>query len=197
MKKIHFLLGMIITILPALMMAGCPAPDPGDGGDDGGGENSTYTVSYDGNEHTGGSVPVDSNRYEEEQTYTVLGNTGNLMKPGYALTVWNTQADCCGTDCTIGEICTMGAADVTLYANWKRDVAYQKISDTAGGFTGVLDNSNYFGFSAASLGDLDGDGVEDLAVGARFDDDRGTPPDADRGAVWVLFMDTDGTLSLP
>lgn len=62
-------------------------------------------------------------------------------------------------------------------------LSHQKISDTQGNFTGILDN-DYFGFSVASLGDLDGDGVTDLAVGARKDDDGGT----DRGAVWVLFL---------
>ena len=36
-----------------------------------------------------------------------------------------------------------------------------------------------------SLGDLDGDGAGELAVGASWDDDGGP----DRGAVWVLFLD--------
>ncbi len=40
----------------------------------------------------------------------------------------------------------------------------------------------------AALGDLDGDGVSDLAVGAYRDDDGGV----DRGAVWVLFLDGVG-----
>jgi hypothetical protein len=62
---------------------------------------------------------------------------------------------------------------------------YRKISDTQGGFTGMLDNEDFFGTSVASLGDLDGDGVGDLAVGAHGDDDGGTI----RGAVWVLFLD--------
>jgi hypothetical protein len=39
--------------------------------------------------------------------------------------------------------------------------------------------------SAASLGDLDGDGVGDLAVGAPGDDDGGDW----HGAVWALFLD--------
>ncbi len=65
---------------------------------------------------------------------------------------------------------------------------HQKISDTEGGFTGTLDDEDYFGLSAESLGVLDGDGVGDLAVGAFFDDDGGP----DRGAVWVLFLNTDG-----
>lgn len=66
----------------------------------------------------------------------------------------------------------------------------QKISDTAGGFTGTLDDQDQFGQSLANLGDLDGDGVTDLAVGAQLDDDGGFQ----RGAFYVLFLDTDGTV---
>jgi len=68
--------------------------------------------------------------------------------------------------------------------------SHQKISDTAGGFTGVLDDSDFFGCSSALLGDLDGDGVTDIAVGARGDDDGGT----NRGAVWILFLDPNGVV---
>ncbi|MCP5028498.1 MAG: hypothetical protein GY929_19655, partial [Actinomycetia bacterium] len=66
----------------------------------------------------------------------------------------------------------------------------QKISDTAGGLTAVLDDSDYFGESTASIGDLDGDGIVDIAVGAHFDDDGST----NRGAVYVLFLNADGTV---
>jgi len=66
----------------------------------------------------------------------------------------------------------------------------QKISDTSGNFNGTLDNYDFFGSSVASLGDLDGDSVGDIVVGARADDDGG---DA-RGAVWVLFLNSDGTV---
>jgi hypothetical protein len=68
--------------------------------------------------------------------------------------------------------------------------AYQKISDTEGGFTGLLDDNDHFGSSVASLGDLNGDGVVDLAVGANRDGDGG----AERGAVWVLFLNATGTV---
>ena len=68
--------------------------------------------------------------------------------------------------------------------------SYQKISDTAGGFTAILDNSDLFGISVANLGDLDGDLIPDLAVGAQLDDDGGF----NRGAVYVLFMNADGTV---
>jgi hypothetical protein len=70
---------------------------------------------------------------------------------------------------------------------------HQKISDTQGGFNGVLDDRDDFGWSMASLGDLDGDGVGDLAVGAPADDDGGGQF-ANRGAVWVLFLNPNGTV---
>jgi cysteine-rich repeat protein len=71
------------------------------------------------------------------------------------------------------------------------EIPYQKISDTQGGFTGTLDDEDFFGIGTASLGDLDGDGVGDLAVGAHSDDDGGP----NRGAVWVLFLNPDGTVN--
>lgn len=66
----------------------------------------------------------------------------------------------------------------------------QKISDTEGDFTGVLDDNDQFGSAVAELGDVNGDGILDIVAGAPLDDDGGT----DRGAVWVLFMNTDGTV---
>ncbi len=69
-------------------------------------------------------------------------------------------------------------------------IAYQKISDTEGGFTGVLDDGDLFGRVPCALGDLDGDGVTDLAVAALSDDDGGL----DQGALWVLFLNKDGTV---
>ncbi|MEM9041320.1 MAG: FG-GAP-like repeat-containing protein, partial [Actinomycetota bacterium] len=68
--------------------------------------------------------------------------------------------------------------------------AEQKISDTAGGLAATLDDGDYFGSSLATLGDVDGDGVNDLAVGAYLDDDGG----AARGAVHVLMLNADGTV---
>ncbi len=67
----------------------------------------------------------------------------------------------------------------------------QKISETAGGFGGVLDFGDVFGSSVTALGDLDGDGIGDLAVGARSDDDGGN----EQGAAWILFLNSDGTVS--
>jgi hypothetical protein len=68
---------------------------------------------------------------------------------------------------------------------------WTKISDTSGGFTGDLDDNDAFGSAAAGIGDLNGDGFLDIAVGAPFDDDGGD----DRGAIWILFMKADGTVA--
>ena len=55
-----------------------------------------------------------------------------------------------------------------LFMNTDGTVASeQKISNTAGGFGGVLDSGDNFGRDVANIGDLDGDGVTDLAVGCR------------------------------
>jgi hypothetical protein len=51
-------------------------------------------------------------------------------------------------------------------------------------FDGNLSDGDQFGSAVTLFRDLDGDSVNDIAVGAPFDDDGGT----DRGAVWVLFM---------
>ncbi|TDF95444.1 InlB B-repeat-containing protein [Paenibacillus piri] len=78
----------------------------------------TYTVTYDGNGAESGSVPIDSHAYETGTTVTVLDNTGNLMKPGYTFTGWNTQSDGNGTSYATGAAFPMDAANVTLYAKW-------------------------------------------------------------------------------
>jgi hypothetical protein len=72
--------------------------------------------------------------------------------------------------------------------------SHQKISATEGGFTGILDAGDEFGISVTSLGDLDSDGVTDLAVGAWGDDDGSTVSNGSPGAVWVLFLNSDGTV---
>jgi len=66
----------------------------------------------------------------------------------------------------------------------------QKISAWTGGFTGGLDDNDWFGAFVTALGDLDGDGVEDLAAGTPFDDDGGE----DTGAIWILFLNSNGTV---
>jgi len=85
---------------------------------------NTYTVTYDGNGNTTGTVPIDpSSPYESGATVTVLGNTGDLTRindwgASYYFTGWNTKADGSGTDQAEGSTFTIGASNVILYAQW-------------------------------------------------------------------------------
>jgi hypothetical protein len=65
-----------------------------------------------------------------------------------------------------------------------------RIGSAAGGFPFELEEEDAFGISVAALGDLDGDGVPDLAVGAPGDDDGCNAC----GAVYVLFLERDGNV---
>ena len=60
-----------------------------------------------------------------------------------------------------------------------------QISEGQGGFVGTIDNKDFFGYSVSSIQDLDGDGNQELMVGAPEDDDGNT----NVGAVYVLFLD--------
>ena len=67
--------------------------------------------------------------------------------------------------------------------------SHQRITDAVNGGP-VLPPSNRFGSAIAPIGDLDGDGVSEIAVGDELDSTGGP----NRGAVYVLFMNTDGTV---
>jgi len=46
------------------------------------------------------------------------------------------------------------------------------------------------GFNHTAFGDLDNDGISDIAVGVFWDDDGGN----NKGAVWILFLNANGTV---
>tara|TARA_Y100000996_G_scaffold142140_1_gene108810 strand:- start:304 stop:1779 length:1476 start_codon:yes stop_codon:yes gene_type:complete len=80
--------------------------------------------------------------------------------------------------------------------------SYQKISSEQSNFQLTLDDSDMFGSSVGSIGDLDGDGITDLVVGSPGDDDTKEiikmaieqNQGSSRGAVYILFLNSDGTV---
>ena len=79
---------------------------------------ATYSVTYNANGGTSGSVPTDSAKYVNGATVTIKGNTGSLAKTGYGFSGWNTKADGLGVGYSANSTLKMGSADVTLYAYW-------------------------------------------------------------------------------
>jgi hypothetical protein len=118
-----------------------------------------------------------------DQFGSAVASIGDLNNDGITdLVVGEPFDDDGGTD--------FGAVWILFMNNDGTVAARQKISFDEGGFAGGLFTNDQFGFSVGSLGDIDGDGVTDLIVGAPGDDDGGT----DRGAVWILNMNSDGTV---
>ena len=79
---------------------------------------------------------------------------------------------------------------VFLNANGTVKETVEIADDTNGLPDNTLSSGDRFGVSVTSLGDLNGDGVPDLAVGAEADDTGGGL----LGAVYILFLKADGTL---
>ncbi len=88
------------------------------------------------------------------------------------------------------------AVSSPLAAQGPGTVANQlKISATSGGGSLPLSVGDQFGRGATAIGDVDGDGVVDLAVGAHSDDDGGTlGASSNVGAVWILFLNSNGSV---
>lgn len=80
--------------------------------------NSNFTVTYNGNGATGGSIPTDSNTYDTGEMVTILDNVGSLIKSGYHFISWNDQMDGLGNDYIPNNTFAMPAQNVTLYAKW-------------------------------------------------------------------------------
>lgn len=84
----------------------------------------------------------------------------------------------------------MGAYYVLFLDSTGTVISYQKISSTSGSFDGKLIKWGMFGCSLANIGDINDDGINDLAVGERAASDAGN----EAGAVWIMYMDKDGTI---
>ncbi len=90
-------------------------------------------------------MPTDSHSYAQNAAVTVLGNTGSLVNTGHAFAGWNTAVNGSGTSYAPGATFNMGAANVTLYAQWTADPTYivsYNGNDSTGG-TEPTDSHSY------------------------------------------------------
>lgn len=89
---------------------------------------NSYTVTYNANGATSGSVPGSAS-YVYGSTVTVASNTGTLKRTGYVFGGWSTAANGGGASYTAGTgTFSMGAESITLYAKWTPDCSLASYS---------------------------------------------------------------------
>lgn len=86
-------------------------------------------------------------------------------------------------------LCSSTTLDAQLSTLWGPD-GFVKIENGSGGFDAELDSGDRFSRDHDQAGDINGDGIIDLVIGARSDDDGQT----DAGAIYIVFMNSDGSV---
>ena len=110
----------------------------------------TYTITYDSNSATSGSVPSAGSYRSGDAATTVASNSGTLARTGYSFAGWNTSADGSGTTYVAGSGTLTTSTDLTLYAKWTANsltLTYDSQSGSA-----IADGSTSTGGSISSPG---------------------------------------------
>jgi uncharacterized repeat protein (TIGR02543 family) len=118
--------------------------------------NPSYTITYNENGSTAGVVPTVGSYIAETQA-TVSGNTGSLVKTGYAFAGWNTVADGTGTSYAANATFAMGTANIVLYAQWTVSPSYTITYNENGSTAGVVPTtSSYIAETQATVAENTG-----------------------------------------
>ena len=104
-----------------------------------------YTVSFDGNGSTGGTVPVEQTKIQG--LGLILSDHGSLVKTDHTFTGWNTASNGSGTSYAAGGEYA-DDADITLYAQWAAIVIPPSFD-------------NWLGDQSVT-GDSNGDGIRNM-----------------------------------
>jgi uncharacterized repeat protein (TIGR02543 family) len=105
----------------------------------------TYSISYNGNGNTAGTVPaIGSYINGSESAYSILGNTGSLAKTGYTFAGW---VDGTGSPRS-GSYST--AADLQLFASWTA-VQFTVSFDSASGSVSPANQLYTYGTAGFAL----------------------------------------------
>jgi uncharacterized repeat protein (TIGR02543 family) len=137
MGKNRGLLGVFAAALVAVVLfTGCPSATDGD---------ALYTIRYEGNGHTGGSVPLDNNTYYRGMSAEVSGPR-DLVNDGYAFAGWNIKDNGLGPSYQPGGPIEIETANVVLYAQWLPVPSYKFTYDGNGHTSGTapLDSHEYY-----------------------------------------------------
>ncbi|MBN1758315.1 MAG: InlB B-repeat-containing protein [Chitinispirillaceae bacterium] len=95
---------------------------------------NSYTITYSGNGHTGGSVPDAVTSDYNEPVTTASGSS--LVREGYTISGWNTASDGSGANYPLETVFPMGAEDLELFAVWTPNpytVTFDKNAEDATG----------------------------------------------------------------
>ena len=77
-----------------------------------------YTVTYNANGATGGSVPIDVSTYTMGSYMPISGNTGSLVRTGYSFIGWGTSSTDSGNPYVSGDSFLVGTSNIGLWARW-------------------------------------------------------------------------------
>lgn len=92
-----------------------------------------FSITYDANGATSGTVPVDSNYYTKGQLAKAADNSGDLARSDKLFSGWNTLPDGSGQGYRPGDRLGELTSNVTLYAMWHfLHVTYLATGATAG-----------------------------------------------------------------
>lgn len=136
------------------------------------------TASFTSSAYSPNGPPISYN----SRFGTAVSSIGDFDKDG------TIDLACSAIDASVGEA---KLYLLFLYPNASVK-SYTEISSSKGGGPLISEPFSGFGSSVVPMGDLNGDGVVDLAVGARLLDDHGSSSYRS-GVVFILFMYPNGT----
>lgn len=119
-----------------------------------------YTVTYNGNGNSAGSVPVDTGKYQEGATVKVLGQL-SLVKTGKNFLGWASASTAVTAGYVPGTTFSMPGKNLVLYAVWTDLKSWTVTFNTNGGT------------SVESQNVIDGQKVTEPAIPTRSDDTFG------------------------